>query len=201
IIAGEIYARLIGRAEVTPPHAASPIDQQLREVLGPLLTTPLPRLTAAQALLARALHEPRKVDDDSGYDRLARTVETPFAAAARLSEPALAAAGREAPIPLATDLQKAEPAADLVFVATNSDASLIGADALTAGAVVCDVARPPNVARDVVESRDDVLVFEGGLVELPEPIHFGPNLLGFRPRIMLRCLAHTLLLALQGRGR
>jgi hypothetical protein len=190
IIAGEIYARLIGRAEVTPPRAASPIDRQLREVLGPLLTTPLLRLTAAQVRLARALHEQREVNDDGGYESLARTVETAFAAA-----------GREAPITFATDLRKAETPADLVFVATNSDASLIGADALMAGAVVCDVARPPNVAREVVESRDDVLVFEGGLVELPEPVHFGPNLLGFRPGIMLGCLAETVLLALAGDDR
>ena len=191
IVAGEIYARLIGRAEVTlPASAASPIDRQLREVLRPLLTTPLLRLTAAQVPLARALQEQREVDDDGGYERLARTVETAFAAA-----------GREAPIAFATDLRKAEPAADLVFVATNSDAALIGADALTAGAVVCDVARPPNVAREVVESRDDVLVFEGGLVELPEPVHFGPNLLGFRPGIMLGCLAETVLLALEGDDR
>ena len=189
IVAGEIYARLMGRAKVTPPPVASPIDRQLREVLGPLLTTPLLRLTAAQVPLARALHEQRVVDDD-GYERLARTVETAFAAA-----------GRDAPIAFATDLRKAELPADLVFVATNSDASLIAADALTAGAVVCDVARPPNVAREVVESRDDVLVFEGGLVELPEPVHFGPNLLGFRPGIMLGCLAETVLLALEGDDR
>ena len=190
IVAGEIYARLIGRAEVTPPRAASPIDQQLREVLWPLLTTPLLRLTAAEVPLARALREQPEVDDDGGHERLARAVETAFAAA-----------GREAPITFATDLRKAEPAADLVFVATNSDAALIAADALTAGAVVCDVARPPNVAREVVESRDDVLVFEGGLVELPEPVHFGPNLLGFRPGIMLGCLAETMLLALAGDDR
>ncbi len=190
IVAGEIYARLIGRAKVTPPRAASPIDQQLREVLQPLLTTPLLRLTAAEVPLARVLHEQREVDDDGGYERLARAVETAFASA-----------GREAPITFATDLRKSEPAAELVFVATNSDASLIAADALTPGAVVCDVARPPNVAREVVESRDDVLVFEGGLVEFPEPVHFGPNLLGFRPGIMLGCLAETVLLALEGDDR
>ena len=67
--------------------------------------------------------------------------------------------------------------------------------------VVCDVARPANVAREVVQSLDDVLVFEGGLVELPEPVHFGPNLLGFRPGILLGCLAETVLLALEGDDR
>jgi acetylornithine/succinyldiaminopimelate/putrescine aminotransferase/predicted amino acid dehydrogenase len=193
IVAGEIYARLIGRAEAAtalPAQVPSPIDWQLREVLGPLLTTPAVKQSAERVSLARALREHLEARDDRGYERLAQTVEAAFATA-----------GREAPIACATDLRKAEPAANLVFVSTNSDAALIGADALTAGAVVCDVARPANVSREVVESRDDVLVFEGGLVELPEPVHFGPNLLGFRPGIMLGCLAETMLLALEGDDR
>jgi hypothetical protein len=90
--------------------------------------------------------------------------------------------------------------ADLVFVATNSEAALIGADGLKPGAVVCDVARPRNVSPEVSERCDDVLLFEGGLVELPEPVHFGPNL-GFRPGITLGCLGETILLALEGDDR
>jgi acetylornithine/succinyldiaminopimelate/putrescine aminotransferase/predicted amino acid dehydrogenase len=193
IVAGEIYARLIDRAEATtwlPTAATAPIDRRVREVLWPLLTTLPVKAPAAQVSLARALHEHLAARDDAGYERLALTVEA-----------ACAAAGREPPITCTTDLRKADPAAELVFVATNSDAALIGADALVAGAVVCDVARPANVAREVVESRDDVLVFEGGLVELPESVHFGPNLLGFRPGIMLGCLAETVLLALEGDDR
>src|SRR5262249_16645545 len=193
IVAGEVYARLIDRAATAaglPAAPASPIDRQLHRVLRPLLTTPAVRLGASQVALARALHEHLAARDDGGYQRLAQTVEAAFAAA-----------GRPAPIACTTDLRAAGPAADLVFVATNSEAALIGADVLRAGAVVCDVARPANVARDVVESLDDVLVFEGGLVELPEPVHFGPNLLGFRPGILLGCLAETVLLALEGDDR
>ena len=193
IVAGEVYARLIDRAEATtglPAAAASPIDRRVRQVLRPLLITPPVKLPAAQVSLARALHEHLVAHDDGGYERLAQTVEAAFTAA-----------GCEAPIACTTDLRAAGPAADLVFVATNSEAALIGADVLKAGAVVCDVARPANVAREVVESLDDVLVFEGGLVELPEPVHFGPNLLGFRPGILLGCLAETVLLALEGDDR
>jgi len=176
IVAGEVYARLIDRAEATtglPASAAPPIDRQVRQVLHP-----------------RTLREHLGARDDASYERLAQTVEAAFTAA-----------GREAPIACTTDLRAAGLAADLVFVATNSEAALIGADVLKAGAVVCDVARPANVAREVVESLDDVLVFEGGLVELPEPVHFGPNLLGFRPGILLGCLAETVLLALEGDDR
>jgi predicted amino acid dehydrogenase len=43
-----------------------------------------------------------------------------------------------------------------------------------------------------------VLVVEGGIVELPQPVHFGPNVIGFRPGINLACLAETMLLALEG---
>jgi predicted amino acid dehydrogenase len=46
-----------------------------------------------------------------------------------------------------------------------------------------------------------VLVVEGGLVELPQPVHFGPNVLGFRPGVNLACLAETMLLALEGELR
>ena len=53
------------------------------------------------------------------------------------------------------------------------------------------------MASEVLE-RHDILVVEGGLVELPEPIHFGPNVQGFRPGINLACLAETMLLALEG---
>ena len=193
IVAGEVYARLIDRAEATvglATPAASPIDRQVRQVLRPLLTTSAVKLPASQVSLGRALREHLAARDDGGYERLAQTVEAAFTAA-----------GRRAPIVCTTHLRAAGPAADLVFVATNSEAALIGADVLKAGAVVCDVARPANVARDVVENLDDVLVFEGGLVELPEPIHFGPNLLGFRPGILLGCLAETVLLALEGDDR
>jgi predicted amino acid dehydrogenase len=193
IVAGEIYARLIDRAEATtalPASAVPPIYRQLRRVLRSLLTASPGELPAAQATLARDLHRHLLAHDDAGYEGLAQTVEAAFAAA-----------GLEAPIACTTDLRATLPRVDLVFMATNSKAALIGADALKAGAVVCDVARPGNVAREVVERLDDVLVFEGGLVELPEPVHFGPNLLGFQPGIVLGCLAETILLALEGDDR
>ena len=189
-VAGEIYARFIDAADAAPASAASPIGRQIRQVVGPLLTTPLGSLPAAQAALARALRKDLAVRDDRGHERLTETIEAAFTAA-----------GREAPIASVTDLKAAGPVADLVFAATNSEAALIGPEVLKPGAVVCDVARPANVTREVVESLDDVLVFEGGLVELNEPVHFGPNLLGFRPGILLGCLAETVLLALEGDDR
>lgn len=94
------------------------------------------------------------------------------------------------------DLAAALRDADIVLVATNSDAAVIRGDDLKDGAIVCDVARPPNVAGDIMRRRD-VLAFDGGLVALPEPINLGPNQ-GFPPGVCWGCLGETILLALEG---
>jgi predicted amino acid dehydrogenase len=74
---------------------------------------------------------------------------------------------------------------------------LYGPGYLAAGTVVCDVARPADVAPEVLATRNDVLVLEGGLVQLPDQVCFGPNL-GYRDGISLGCLSETMLLALEG---
>jgi predicted amino acid dehydrogenase len=63
---------------------------------------------------------------------------------------------------------------------------------------VCDVARPRDVSKRVAEQRDDVLVFEGGLVEVPGPVDFHFNF-GFPPKTSYACMAETIALALEGR--
>jgi predicted amino acid dehydrogenase len=68
---------------------------------------------------------------------------------------------------------------------------------LRPGALVCDVARPPNVVADV--RRADVIVFDGGLVRLPQAITLGP-IGGLPPGICWGCLGETILLALEGGG-
>jgi predicted amino acid dehydrogenase len=69
---------------------------------------------------------------------------------------------------------------------------------LKPGCVVCDVARPRDVSRAVVQERDDVLVIEGGMVEAPGPVDFHFNF-GFPPRMAYACMAETITLALEGR--
>ncbi|MEZ5421234.1 MAG: hypothetical protein R2708_28375, partial [Vicinamibacterales bacterium] len=76
-------------------------------------------------------------------------------------------------------------------------AAFIDAGSLRPGAIVIDAARPQNVSAEAA-ARPDVFVVEGGLVELPQPVHFGPNVLGFRPGVNLACLAETMILALEG---
>lgn len=88
--------------------------------------------------------------------------------------------------------------ADLVIAVTSAVEGVIEADDLKSGAVVCDVARPRNVSRAVAEKRGDVLVVEGGVVEVPGDVDFGFDF-GFPPRMAYACMAETMILALEGR--
>lgn len=88
--------------------------------------------------------------------------------------------------------------ADIVIAVTSSVDTLIEPEDLKTGAIVCDVARPRNVSRSVAEARDDVLVIEGGVVEVPGEVDFGLNF-GFPPGTAYACMAETMLLALEGR--
>ncbi|AEF93071.1 Shikimate/quinate 5-dehydrogenase [Desulfotomaculum nigrificans CO-1-SRB] len=87
---------------------------------------------------------------------------------------------------------------DLVVTVTSAMDTIIEPEDLKPGAVVCDVARPRDVSRRVVEERDDVLVIEGGIVEVPGDVNFNFNF-GFPPKTAYACMAETMILALEGR--
>lgn len=99
------------------------------------------------------------------------------------------------PISYSLDINNVLPQCNLIIAASNSPEYLIFSRHLQPGAVVCDVARPADVAPEVLEQRDDVLLLEGGLVEYPEAVSFGPNM-GYRKGVNLACLTETILLAL-----
>lgn len=88
--------------------------------------------------------------------------------------------------------------ADLILTVTSDTAAIIQPEHLKPGAVVCDVARPRDVSARVAEVRDDVLVIEGGMVEVPGPVDFGFDF-GFPPGKAYACMAETMALALEGR--
>jgi len=89
--------------------------------------------------------------------------------------------------------------ADIIVTVTSDLGIIIRSHHLRPGAVVLDVARPRDVSRQVVEERDDVLVIEGGMVEVPGPeLDFGFDF-GFPPRMAYACMAEAMLLALEGR--
>lgn len=88
--------------------------------------------------------------------------------------------------------------ADLVLAVSSAVDALIEASDLKPGAIVCDVSRPRSVSRQVAKERDDVLVLEGGLIEIPGDVNFNFNF-GYPPGLALACMAETILLALEER--
>ena len=63
---------------------------------------------------------------------------------------------------------------------------------------MCDVSRPRDVSAQVAEQRKDVLVIDGGVVDVPGPVNFNFDF-GFPPGKAYACMAETIALALEGR--
>jgi predicted amino acid dehydrogenase len=88
--------------------------------------------------------------------------------------------------------------ADLVLVVSSAPVAIIRPEHLKPGAVVCDVAQPRNVSPAVAAQRDDVLVIDGGIVEVPGEVDFGFDF-GLPSHMAYACMAETITLALEGR--
>ncbi len=105
--------------------------------------------------------------------------------------------GKRAQVEASTDLASIRQA-DLILAATNATSAIIQVDHLKPGAVVCDVAVPRNVSPGVSKRRDDVLIIEGGMVEVPGAVDFHFNF-GYPRGKAYGCMAETMALALEGR--
>lgn len=101
-------------------------------------------------------------------------------------------------VTITRDIKGALRNGDLVITVTSSVDTVVEPEDLKPGAVVCDVARPRDVSVRVSEVRDDVLVIEGGVVEVPGDVDFRFNF-GFPPRTAYACMAEVMILALEGR--
>lgn len=88
--------------------------------------------------------------------------------------------------------------AQLILTVTSALHAVIQPEHLRPGSVVCDVARPRDVSVQVAAARDDVLVIDGGMVDIPGPVNFHFNF-GFPPGKGYACMAETIALALEGR--
>lgn len=91
--------------------------------------------------------------------------------------------------------------ADIIFTATSAVSVLIVSEDLKPGSIVCDVALPANIAKEIVNKRDDVLVFEGGLATpfYREDIKTNELQRAMPQNSIYGCLAEGALLALDGR--
>jgi fatty aldehyde-generating acyl-ACP reductase len=86
----------------------------------------------------------------------------------------------------------------LILTVTSAIHDVIRPEHLQPGSVVCDVARPRDVSAMVAAARDDILVIDGGMVDVPGPVDFHFNF-GFPPAKAYACMAETIALALEGR--
>lgn len=106
--------------------------------------------------------------------------------------------GKRAQVTASTDVDSIYDA-DLVLTVSSAIDAIIEPRHLKPGSVVLDVARPRDVSPAVARQRNDVLVIEGGMVEVP-----GANAnfnfdFGFPPRKAFACMAETIALAMEGR--
>ncbi len=88
--------------------------------------------------------------------------------------------------------------ADLILTVTSAIHDVIRPEYLKPGCVVCDVARPRDVSAMVAAARDDILVIDGGMVDVPGPVNFHFNF-GFPEGKAYACMAETMALTLEGR--
>ena len=96
---------------------------------------------------------------------------------------------------LTTALDEALPMADVVVTATSATGTLIGRRFLRPGAVICDLARPANVSAEIAVARPDVLVIDGGVIDVPGRPDLGP--IGLGRGLAYACMAETMMLALE----
>ncbi|MBM7616185.1 shikimate dehydrogenase [Alkaliphilus hydrothermalis] len=95
-----------------------------------------------------------------------------------------------------TSIELGISSADVVVTVTSSIDDVIKAEYIKTGAVVCDVARPRDVSKAVQEKRKDVLVIEGGVIEVPKGVKFNFNF-GFPDGLSYACMAETMILSLE----
>ena len=89
-------------------------------------------------------------------------------------------------------------AAQMVISATNAVRPIIEPAHLGEGAIVCDVALPPDVSPRVSRERPDVKLIAGGIVDVPQGVDFGFDF-GLPSGKTYACMAETMVLALEGR--
>jgi fatty aldehyde-generating acyl-ACP reductase len=88
--------------------------------------------------------------------------------------------------------------AQLIVTVTSSVGAVLQPEYLRPGSVICDVARPRDTSSRIAAARQDVLVIDGGVVDVPGQVDFHFDF-GLPPGKAFACMAETMALALEGR--
>ena len=102
----------------------------------------------------------------------------------------------DCPVSLTIDVAAGLAQGEMVVIATSTADDFVTPELLRPGAVVCDMSRPPNVSRRVERERPDVLVLDGGVIEVPGRPWFGWDF-GYERGLAYACMSETMMLALE----
>ncbi len=88
--------------------------------------------------------------------------------------------------------------ADVVIAAASVSSSIIDMNNFKPGAVICDVGYPKNISYSDC-SRDDLLIFSGGIASIPSEFSLGFDIGMPSNHVLYGCWAEAILLALEDR--
>ncbi len=191
-LASLMLARHVGRVTLVG-NASNPFTPKLLskvadEVYDMLMNQPVD----AGKMGGEAVSSVHRIADRLGLGKDRKGIADRFTTAFR-------ALGQLPPVDHTSTLETALLDADIVLVATSSEKSLIDPLTLRPGTLVCDIARPPNVA-DATIVGQATLVFDGGLIQPPFEVDLGA-FQTLPKNLCWGCLGETMLLALAGEDR
>lgn len=105
---------------------------------------------------------------------------------------------RKAKVIATTDNETAVKDADVIIAAASVSASILKVEWFKPGAMICDVGYPKNVSYAPV-TREDILIFSGGLAKSPTPIQFPIDTGLPGENTIYGCFAEAIILALEKR--
>jgi predicted amino acid dehydrogenase/ribosome-associated toxin RatA of RatAB toxin-antitoxin module len=105
---------------------------------------------------------------------------------------------RKAQVLATVDNEAAVKDADIVISAASATSSILKIDWFKPGAIICDVGYPKNISYTPT-SRQDILVFSGGLAKPPTPIQFPIDIGLPAPDAIYGCFSESIILSLEKR--
>ena len=105
---------------------------------------------------------------------------------------------RKARIIATSDNELAVKDADIVIAAASATSAILNIDWFKPGAIICDVGYPKNISY-MPTTRDDILIFSGGLSKSPSPFLLPIDMGLPSPETIYGCFSEAVILALEKR--